>query len=251
MLYLDPWPSEEETRAVYGDSYFQNPRFMRGDSESLFGYADYIAERFIRQPQYTRIARELRGLLPPLDRSPRLLEVGCGLGYFLDMAFEEGFEPTGIEFNSHAVERLRRKYFPILPGALETIELPPGSLGVVAMFDVIEHLRDHFAALDRLRHALAPHGVLAVCTPDVESLVSRLIGKRLEDFRRTRERLFFFGRSTLRTILAEHGFDVLSLRSIGHTFEVAFLLDRLSLYNRPLFTRCGGAWSASAWAACA
>jgi SAM-dependent methyltransferase len=237
LLYLDPWPTEEETRAVYGDSYFQNPRFMRGDSESLFGYADYIAERFFRQSQYAQIARELRALLPPLGRTPRLLEVGCGLGYFLDMAFEEGFEPTGIEFNRHAVERLRRKYaFPILSGALETVELAPGSFDVVAMFDVIEHLRDPFAALDRLHGALTPHGVLAVATPDAESWVSRLIGKRLEDFRRTREHLFFFGRRTLRTVLAEHGFDVITVRSIGHTFEVAHLLDRLALYNRPLFT---------------
>jgi SAM-dependent methyltransferase len=237
LLYLDPWPSEEETQAVYGDSYFQNPRFMRGDNDSVFGYADYIAERFIKQSQYTVIARRVRELLPPLDHPPRLLEVGCGFGYFLDTAFEEGFQVTGMEFNRHAVERLRRKYaFPILSGALERTALDRGSFDAIAMFDVIEHLRDPFGALDRLHDALAPHGVLVVSTPDAESWVSRVIGKRLEDFRRTREHLFFFGRRTLGAVLDAHGFDVLALRSIGHTFEIAFLLDRLALYNRPLFT---------------
>lgn len=103
------------------------------------------------------------------------------------------------------------------------------------MFDVIEHLRDPFGALDRIRKALAPRGVLVISTPDAESFVSRLIGKRLEDFRRTREHLFFFGRRTLAQILAEHGFEVIRIRSIGHTFELGFLLDRLALYNRPLF----------------
>ena len=239
LLYLDPWPTEEETHAVYGDSYFQNPRFMSGHSESLFGYADYIAERFIKQEQYVRIVREVERRLPALGHPPRLLEVGCGFGYFLDTAFEEGFEVSGIEFNRHAVERLRRKYaFPILFGALETMDLPPAAYDVVAMFDVIEHLRDPFTALDRLHRTLAPGGLLIVSTPDAESWVSRLLGTRLEDFRRTREHLFFFGRDTLRRILAARGFDVVSVRSIGHTFTLAHLLDRLALYNRPLFTGC-------------
>jgi SAM-dependent methyltransferase len=236
LLYLDPWPDETETGAVYGEEYFQNADFLRGANEALFGYADYVAERFNKQLQYVKIVRGVRALLGQRPGRPRLLEVGCGFGYFLDVAFEEGFDVEGLEFNPHAVERLRRKYaFPILSGALERTDLEPGALDAVAMFDVIEHLRDPFGALDRIRKALAPRGVLVISTPDAESPVSRLIGKRLEDFRRTREHLFFFGRRTLAQILAEHGFEVIRIRSIGHTFELGFLLDRLALYNRPLF----------------
>src|SRR5690606_26362782 len=130
LLFLDPLPSEEETRAVYGQSYFHNDEFMRGTNEALFGYTDYVAERFNKQHQFARIAREILQLVPPTPgRPPRLLEVGCGFGYFLDVAFEEGFEASGLEFNPHAVERLRRKYaFPILCGALETAELAPQAL---------------------------------------------------------------------------------------------------------------------------
>ncbi len=50
---------------------------------------------------------------------PSLLEVGCGLGYFLGEAFEEGFVVSGLEYNRHAVDRLREKYaFPIHHGLL-------------------------------------------------------------------------------------------------------------------------------------
>jgi SAM-dependent methyltransferase len=234
-MYLDPWPTEEDLRAVYGDAYFQNPEFLQGHNDSLFGYSDYIAERLTKQAEYVRIARELKAALGDPAR-PRLLEVGCGFGYFLDVAFEEGFDVTGIEFNEHAVQRLQRKYaFPVHAGGLETTALPDGGFDAVALFDVIEHLRDPFVALDTLHRALAPDGILVVSTMDAESIVSRLLGKRLEDFRRTREHLFFFGRKTLASVLDEHGFEVCGLRSIGHTFELAFLLDRLSLYHRGLF----------------
>ncbi len=237
LLYLHPWPAPEETRAVYGETYFENAAFLRGGNHSLFGYADYVAERMNKQPQFAKIAREVRSLLVPLGRTPRLLEIGCGFGYFLDEAFEEGFSVAGLEFNPQAVARLERKYaFPIQSGSVEEAALERGSFDAVAMFDVIEHLRDPFHSLDKIYDALTPGGLIAISTLDAESIVSRVIGKRLEDFRRTREHLIFFSRTTLRDVLDEHGFDVLAIRSVGHTFDLAFLLDRLALYNRPLFS---------------
>ncbi len=236
LLYLDPWPTEDDLRSVYGDSYFQNPVFLEGHNHSLYGYADYIAERLVKQAEYVRVAREIRALLPASPAAPRLLEVGCGFGYFLDVAFEEGFEVTGLEFNPYAVARLRKKYaFPIHAGALESTAFAAGTFDAAALFDVIEHLRDPFGALDRLHDTIVPGGVLVVSTVDAESITSRLLGKRAEDFRRTREHLFFFGRRTLTDVLREHGFEVLTIRSIGHTFELGFLLDRLALYQRAVF----------------
>jgi SAM-dependent methyltransferase len=230
-MYLDPRPSESDLQAVYGEDYFQNREFFRGGSDSLFGYADYIAERLNKQGDYAPIAREIHSRLGR-PRAPRLLEVGCGLGYFLDVAFEEGFDVSGLEFNDYAVQRLRRKYaFQIFSGSLETIRLEPQSFDAVAMFDVIEHLLDPFGALDRLHEAMRPGGLLVLSTMDSESLMSRLLGKRLEDFRRTREHLFFFSRKTLTAVLRRHGFEPVAIRSLGHTFELGFLLARLALYQ--------------------
>lgn len=236
LLYIDPLPSAEDLRAVYGADYFENAAFLDGAAEGLFGYSDYVAERFNKQPQYAAIAREVKGLLGRRERPPRLLEVGCGFGYFLDVAFEENFDVAGLEFNPFAVQRLSRKYaFPIMSGAIESAELEANAYDAIVMFDVIEHLRDPFGSLGRVWQALAPEGVLVLSTVDAESVVSRLIGKRLEDFRRTREHLVFFSRATMRRVLRAYGFETLSMRSIGHTFEIGFLLARLELYQRPLF----------------
>src|SRR5262245_16513593 len=54
LLYLHPWPSPEETQAVYGDNYFENQQFMEGSHRALFGYADYVAERFNKQVQFAK-----------------------------------------------------------------------------------------------------------------------------------------------------------------------------------------------------
>jgi hypothetical protein len=39
----------------------------------------------------------------------------------------------------------------------------------------------------------------------------------------------------MREVLERHGFDVIAIRSIGHTFDLGFLLERLTLYNEPVF----------------
>jgi SAM-dependent methyltransferase len=232
LMYLDPRPSESDLHAVYGADYYQNREFFKGGSDSLFGYADYIAERLNKQGDYGPIAREIHARLGQ-PRTPRLLEVGCGLGYFLDVAFEEGFEVSGVEFNDYAVQRLRRKYaFQVFSGSLENTSLEPQSFDAVAMFDVIEHLLDPFDTLDRLHEVMRPNGLLVLSTMDSESLMSRLLGKRLEDFRRTREHLFFFSRKTLTAVLRRHGFEPVEIRSLGHTFELGFLLSRLALYQQ-------------------
>jgi 2-polyprenyl-3-methyl-5-hydroxy-6-metoxy-1,4-benzoquinol methylase len=236
LMYLDPWPSEDDLRGVYDEQYFQNQTLLHGRNRSLYGYFDYVAERINKQADYVPIARDIRARLPHTD-APRLLEVGCGFGYFLDVAFEEGFKVAGLEFNESAVRRLREKYaFPILGGAIETVPLPAAGYDAVVMFDVIEHLRDPFAALDRLHDAIAPGGWLVITTMDSESRMSRLLGQHLEDFRRTREHLFFFSRRTLAEVLREHGFEPADVRSIGHTIELALLLDRLTLYQHRLFS---------------
>jgi hypothetical protein len=66
---------------------------------------------------------------------------------------------------------------------------------------------------------------------DSDSIVSRLLGKRLEDLHRIREHLFFFTRKSLKKIPEENGFEILKVRSYGHTFRLDFLSDRIKLIS--------------------
>jgi 2-polyprenyl-3-methyl-5-hydroxy-6-metoxy-1,4-benzoquinol methylase len=242
LMRLSPMPSLDDTKQVYSDlSYFQNPEFYDHAKGNLYGYVDYIAERVNKLREHRPIAEFLRDRHGQPQRigsasRPRLLDIGCGLGYFLDAAQDVGFEVAGVEFNPQAVRAIRQKYaFPVYEGAVETQPIPEGSFDVVTMFDVIEHLHDPFTTLKRLRSLLRPGGGLALSTMDSESFSSRLLGKRLEDFRRTREHLFFFSRETITKILESCGFTVYKINSYGHTFELAFLLERLAIINRPVF----------------
>jgi SAM-dependent methyltransferase len=239
VMALYPQPTIGELAAVYDEQYFFNEQFHArlGDHSTLYGYYDYLAERANKQHQLYVLARELYGMCPDRrEAAPRLLEMGCGLGYFLDTAFDVGFDVMGVEFNPAAADHVRRKYrFPIAQGSVPGIDLGDLMFDVVCAFDVIEHLHEPKASLQDIAAHTVPRGLLALVTMDSSSLVSRLLGKRLEDFRRIREHLYFFDRKTITRLLRDTGFEVLTIRSIGHTFELEQLMNRLDLIVPHLF----------------
>jgi 2-polyprenyl-3-methyl-5-hydroxy-6-metoxy-1,4-benzoquinol methylase len=236
LMVLDPLPTEEELRQVYNDGYFVNEQLTQTDVSHVYGYVDYISERINKQKGYREILDTLRGMVGTAKPNPRLLDYGCGLGFFLDAAYEYGFDVTGVEFNDYAREYIRKRYrYKVLgPGEID----PADRYDVITMFDVIEHLREPFETLAQVREQLNENGILVLSTMDCTSLTSRLMGKRLEDFRRISEHLFFFDRSNLTSILTKQGFEVLKSASIGHSFELRLLAMRLRavlpLFGAPL-----------------
>jgi SAM-dependent methyltransferase len=225
LMVLDPMPSEDELHAVYNEGYFDNDQLTAADPAHVYGYVDYISERINKQKGYRGICEELKGFLLSSRERPKLLDYGCGLGFFLDAAYEYGFDVEGIEFNRWALGYIRNRYRYQVYGPDDVRPTEP--YDVITMFDVIEHLREPFQMLDTVHGQLADDGVLVVSTMDSTSVTSRLMGKRLEDFRRIREHLFFFDRANLSSILGKHGFDVLKVTSIGHSFELKLLASRL------------------------
>lgn len=108
-----------------------------------------------------------------LDRHPvsgnrRLLDVGCGLGFFLVRARERGWVVHGLDNSpawvSLANERLGAPLVEL--AALEESRYREGSFALITVWDVLEHIFDPVPFLARLARMLAPGGRLFVRTPN-------------------------------------------------------------------------------------
>ncbi|MEE2658446.1 MAG: class I SAM-dependent methyltransferase [Candidatus Latescibacterota bacterium] len=223
-------PDQGMLADVYDERYFSNSTFFAGENEAIYGYYDYLAERFNRQVSYRTTIERIVSLL---DRDPReasLLDVGCGLGYLMDCAHDSGFAVSGVEFNAAAAAQLRQKYvFPVHVGDMQSYT--GRTHDVITMMDVIEHLRDPVQIIRQIRRSLTDDGLLVMTTMDCDSPMSRILGPRLEDFRRVREHLYFFTRQSIRRLLCHEGFEVMSIRYHGHTFRLDFLAERCALIS--------------------
>ncbi len=222
LVYVSPRPEAQELYALYGETYFHN------DESGKVGYTNYIRdEANIRRTFTGRLKRLMRHIPKP----GRLLDVGCAAGFFLSVAHAHGWQVTGLDVSSFAVEYTRQQFgFDARLGSLTDTPFDPESFDLITLWDVIEHVPDPKAYLAAAARLLPSGGVLALATPDVDSLPARLTGARWVGYKLSDEHIFYFSRTTLTRMLNEAGFDVIEARHVGKFVTLRLFIDRLGMY---------------------
>ena len=184
----------------------------------------YLEERAGRVLTFEHHLKPLERLAGAPDRRP-LLDVGCYTGVFVEIAARHGWDAWGVEPSRWAVEQARAQGLHVVQGTLETADLPEGTFDVVTMWDVIEHLPDPRGALERAYRLLKPGGLVVVHTIDIESPFARLMGAHWPWLMEMH--IYYFSRHTLRKMLQQCGFHVLSDRPQGRYLRLGYLMSRV------------------------
>jgi 2-polyprenyl-3-methyl-5-hydroxy-6-metoxy-1,4-benzoquinol methylase len=188
-----------ELRALYDEGYF----------------TDYAhGEGYDAEPRQRRWENRLRvRFVRRYAERGRLLDVGCAKGGFLAAAQEADFEVRGVEPADAAAAAARGRGLDVVTGTLDDMPLVPGSLEVVTLWHVLEHIPDPLETLRRLRQELVPGGHLLIEVPNAESVVAEREGGRWH----AAEVLYHvsqYGPRSLRALVERAGFTVLDV----HTF---------------------------------
>ncbi len=111
----------------------------------------------------------------------RTLDIGCGDGSVLEALRARTSESAGVDSSAAAVE-LTRARTPeadvVAADVQESLPFADASFDSVLMLDVIEHLTNPIAAIAEIRRVLRPGGLLAVTTPNANSPIRYLRGRK-------------------------------------------------------------------------
>jgi len=168
LVYANPRLTPEEIWKRYSPDYFWNEYLpslgVQGDQVDL----DYFDARHGAMLRFITRHHPQRG---------RLIEIGAGGGFFLKAAERAGWSVAGIEISSEGVEFCTTRLgLDVRRESAEDVSFPAASADVAVMFDVIEHLLDPLAALERVRTVLRPGGLLVVSTPNLHALTRLALG---------------------------------------------------------------------------
>lgn len=224
------WPPFDPA-AFYDVSYYQDAdQRITPAHNAAKGYRDYAALGPGMQRTARARLRRITRILPTARPSRlRLLEIGCGVGIFLEEARRIGWEAVGVEVSAYAAAKTRERGLEVYHAAIEDVSFADdlnGPFDVVALWDTIEHLRDAFGVLRRAAAALRPGGVLALSTGDLTSLCARLSGPRWHLFNLP-EHLYFFTPAALRGMLAAAGCTIRTRVCEVNWAPLAYLVERL------------------------
>lgn len=172
-----------------------------------------------RGPISQRQAQVIERWLVGFERADlRILEVGCGTGWMVDRMRPFG-EVTGTDL-SEGVLALAKQAIPdarFVPGDFMTVELPSEHYDVVVTMEVLAHVSDQAAFLERIAGLLKPGGTLMLTTQN------RPVLERCEDVTpREGQIRDWVDRHSLRALLSQR-FRIDSLFSICPHGHLGFL----------------------------
>jgi 2-polyprenyl-3-methyl-5-hydroxy-6-metoxy-1,4-benzoquinol methylase len=195
-LYMTPIISDENLTRYYSkiNSEFYSGSEENGGNINQKEYADY-----------TKLIKEK-------IKSGKLLEVGCGKGYFLQKLQENGFECYGVEPSPLAAGFAKNK----LNLQVENAFLNESSFynikfDVVVMIDVVEHISNMQLFMEQVTSVIKPGGLLFIGTGNIDSFNAHLAGPDWGYFV-SWEHVSFFNVKSIRTLLSRFNFKEIDIQ---------------------------------------
>ena len=164
LIYLDPRPTAAELGRIYPDNYHA----FDFDAEQ-FGLVHTVRSRL----EARRMLRAGRGL----PANARIVDVGCGDGFHLDLLGKygpKGWILSGVDTDARAVAAAQGKGLDVSLSTIEDAAIEPGSIDMAICIQTIEHVGDPVALLRRIAQLLAPGGRLYLITDNTGSVDFRL-----------------------------------------------------------------------------
>jgi SAM-dependent methyltransferase len=200
LIFLNPRYDDARLTALY-----QDPQMFTGTIDPEGRSRSIVSERAERVARFKQDVLALRRF----RTSGRLLDIGCGLGFFLEALGNE-FDATGLEWSAPAVKLVHDLPFKILEGRFPERPFDPGEFDIVAFNNVLDHLPDPLGALIESRRLLKTGGLLMLSLVNIQSLAARIYenGFRLL----APNHLYYFSPEMLRRFLAKAGFQLMKIQ---------------------------------------
>jgi len=168
----------------------------------------------------------------------RLIDIGCGNGYFLDLAKSAGMNVTGSELDPQAADFVKKQLgIEVYICSAQEIHkyLYNQSFNVVTLWGVLEHISNPAIAIQSIKKIMKKEGLLCLQTPSEDGLIrkvihfySRVTGKldlipELYNY----DHVQCFSRKSIKYFLVKHGFIILRMESSSYGLKP--LLQRPSI----------------------
>lgn len=179
-------------------------------AEHYMGYGrnDYLSPVTIKR--YHQILDKLE----KFKQQNRMLDVGCGIGYFLDEAKKRDWEVYGTEYTDVAVDICKKKEIEMHQGVLDINNYSSGFFDVITSFEVIEHINNPAEEVKKFNYLLRDGGTIYITTPNFDSISKNYLGNKWNVITYP-EHLSYYTSKTLKFLFKQKGFKKLEIKTTG------------------------------------
>lgn len=163
MLMTHPQPSLEKLPSYYESvDYISHTDGNKSLFEKMYQFVKGIA-----------LKNKLK-LINSQSSKGRILDIGAGVGDFLSVAKNDGWETIGVEPSDKAKTIARNKGVSFVENLSE---LESNSFDVITMWHVLEHVPDLENQIKELKRLIKPKGTVIIAVPNFKSFDAAYYGK--------------------------------------------------------------------------
>ncbi len=230
FTHIVPLPTEEELVHVYSGEALKDTSLS--------------ADRYRRELDWYNLVFDDRydtfeAHLPAERR--RILDVGCGLGFFLLRGKERGWDTVGIEPGERSAAYGRRLGLEIVADFLtKAVTDRLGKFDAIHMSEVLEHIPDPRGMLQLMHSLLRPGGLLCLMVPNDYNPFQRafrLVSDEKPWWLAPPNHVNYFTLDSLTQILLSSGFEI-TLREASFPIDMFLLMGDNYIGNDTLGQKC-------------
>lgn len=203
LVYLSPRPTLEELGRIYPPHYHAY-QF----TAAKFGLAFRVRSRLE--------ARRLLSYAKGLPKGARILDIGCGDGFHLDLLQRFGdpsWQLVGVDVSEQAVSVARKRGLTVHQGRISEAGLPAASFDLVIMIATIEHVDDPAGVIEAASRLLTPHGRAVIVTDNTDTFDFLLARRRHWGGYHFPRHWNLFNRRSMELLAARSGMRVVAIET--------------------------------------
>jgi len=203
LVYLNPRPDISAFGKIYPANYH-----AYDFSEKEFGIV-YKIRSFLE-------AKRLLSCCKALPEDARILDVGCGDGFHLNLLRQFGKKSwtlEGVDIDKRAIAMAEKSGLKVYRGDIESIGLDQNAYDLAFMIQTIEHLEKPDKVLRGIYELLKPGGKLVIVTDNTDALDFRFFKRSYWGGYHFPRHWNLFNRKSLTKIAQKTDFEVTDLET--------------------------------------
>lgn len=208
------------------------------DEESIGRYyqsADYISHtntsrgwinQFYQKVRNYTLNQKANLIIEQTVKQGKILDLGAGIGAFLNTMKQKNWQVTGIEPNEGARQQAKKIFNLQLKETNALDQLPESSFDSITLWHVLEHVHNLHSYVERLKNLLKPEGKIFIAVPNYQSLDSSVYKLYWAAYDVPRH-LYHFNPKAINILMKEHGLKVVSKKPMWFdSFYISLLSSK-------------------------
>ena len=228
FLFTNPRPSISEIGKYYqSDQYISHAGEKKG---LIYKVYDIVRDFSIKQKL---------DLIKKYHKTGKLMDLGCGLGYFLNgVKLDKTFDGLGVDISDDAVEYVKNTFGINVENESELDNLDKHTFDIITQWHVLEHVHYLNERMQQLHHLLKQDGTMFIAVPNSKSKDAEIYKEYWDGYDVPRH-LYHFNQKSFSLLIEKHGFEIVEIKPMW--FDAPYICMRSEVHLKNRFPFINGA----------